>query len=59
MQAACEKQPSTMAAILGLEDGKVEEICAQVAREAGKGRGGPGELQLPGQLVISANGGTR
>src|SRR6476661_5520426 len=27
MQKACEKTPSTMAAVLGLEDGKVEEIC--------------------------------
>ena len=27
---ACEKQPSTMAAVLALEDSKVEEICASI-----------------------------
>jgi [acyl-carrier-protein] S-malonyltransferase len=53
MQAACEKQPSTMAAILGLEDGKVEEICAQITREAGKGVVVPANYNCPGQLVIS------
>jgi [acyl-carrier-protein] S-malonyltransferase len=30
MQKACEIQPSTMAAILGLEDAIVEEICAKI-----------------------------
>lgn len=53
MQAACEKQPSTMAAILGLEDGKVEEVCALVTREAGKGVVVPANYNCPGQLVIS------
>ncbi len=53
MQAACEKQPGTMAAILGLEDGKVEEVCAQVTREAGKGVVVPANYNSPGQLVIS------
>ena len=33
MQHACEQQPSSMAAVLGLEDGKVEEICAGVQEE--------------------------
>lgn len=53
MQLACEKQPSTMAAILGLEDGKVEEVCALVTREAGKGVVVPANYNCPGQLVIS------
>ena len=48
MQKACELQPSTMAAILGLEDDVVEEVCAQT----------PGivvaaNYNCPGQLVIS------
>lgn len=48
MQKACESTPSTMAAVLGLEDGKVEEICANT----------PGivvaaNYNCPGQLVIS------
>ena len=30
MQKACEIQPSTMAAVLGLDDAKVEEICASI-----------------------------
>lgn len=33
MQAACEANPSTMAAILGLDDEKVEEVCASVEGE--------------------------
>lgn len=48
MQKACEAQPSTMAAILGLEDEKVEEICAQI-----KGVVVPANYNCPGQLVIS------
>jgi [acyl-carrier-protein] S-malonyltransferase len=32
MQKACELEPSTMAAVLGLEDAKVEEICASLER---------------------------
>ena len=32
MQKACELNPSTMAAVLGLDDAKVEEICAAVHR---------------------------
>lgn len=48
MQKACEKTPSTMAAVLGLEDQVVEEICAKT----------PGivvaaNYNCPGQLVIS------
>jgi malonyl CoA-acyl carrier protein transacylase len=48
MQKACEKQPSTMAAVLGLEDAKVEEICASV-----EGIVVPANYNCPGQLVIS------
>lgn len=50
MQKACELEPSTMAAILGLEDAKVEEICAGV-----KGVVVPANYNCPGQLVISGS----
>jgi [acyl-carrier-protein] S-malonyltransferase len=48
MQKACELQPSTMAAVLGLDDAKVEEICKQV-----DGIVVPANYNCPGQLVIS------
>lgn len=48
MQAACEAVPSTMAAILGLEDVQVEEICAQI-----DGVVVAANYNCPGQLVIS------
>lgn len=48
MQDACDTNPSSMAAILGLEDALVEEICAQV-----KGIVVPANYNCPGQLVIS------
>ncbi|MFN3918333.1 MAG: ACP S-malonyltransferase [Flavobacteriales bacterium] len=48
MQKACEAQPSTMAAVLGLEDAKVEEICAGIS-----GVVVPANYNCPGQLVIS------
>jgi [acyl-carrier-protein] S-malonyltransferase len=48
MQKACEHQPSTMAAVLGLDDAKVEEICASV-----EGVVVPANYNCPGQLVIS------
>ncbi len=48
MQKACEKEPSTMAAILGLEDHVVEEICAAI-----DGIVVPANYNCPGQLVIS------
>jgi [acyl-carrier-protein] S-malonyltransferase len=48
MQKACESEPSTMAAILGLEDDVVEEICAQI-----EGVVVPANYNCPGQLVIS------
>lgn len=49
MQAACEANPSTMAAILGLEDAKVEEICASIEGEVVVAA----NFNCPGQLVIS------
>ena len=48
MQKACELQPSTMAAVLGLDDTVVEEICAKI-----KGVVVPANYNCPGQLVIS------
>jgi [acyl-carrier-protein] S-malonyltransferase len=52
MQKACEMNPSAMAAILGLEDEKVDQICADVS-----GRTGeivvPANYNCPGQVVIS------
>lgn len=48
MQKACELAPSTMAAILGLEDDDVERICAQI-----DGVVVPANYNCPGQLVIS------
>lgn len=48
MQAACDANPSSMAAILGLDDAKVEEICASV-----NGIVVPANYNCPGQLVIS------
>lgn len=48
MQKACEAVPSTMAAVLGLDDAKVEEICAGIS-----GIVVPANYNCPGQLVIS------
>ena len=48
MQKACELQPGTMAAVLGLEDAKVEELCATI-----DGIVTPANYNCPGQLVIS------
>ena len=48
MQKACELTPSTMAAILGLEDSVVEEICSSI-----DGVVVPANYNCPGQLVIS------
>jgi [acyl-carrier-protein] S-malonyltransferase len=54
MQAACELQPSTMAAVLALADDKVEAICAQVQIET-KEVVVPANYNCPGQLVISGS----
>ena len=54
MQKACEINPSTMAAVLRLEDEKVEAICAEVAASTGE----PvvaANYNCPGQLVISGS----
>jgi [acyl-carrier-protein] S-malonyltransferase len=50
MQKACEAQPGTMAAILGMEDEKVEEVCAGIP-----GIVVPANYNCPGQLVISGS----
>ena len=54
MQKACELIPSTMAAVLGLADDKVEEICAEVQRETGEVVVAA-NYNCPGQLVISGS----
>ena len=54
MQKACEMNPSTMAAVLGLADEKVEEICAKVQQESGEVVV-PANYNCPGQLVISGS----
>ena len=51
MQKACEQNPSTMAAILGLADEKVEEICASISEEIVVAA----NYNCPGQLVISGS----
>ncbi len=50
MQKACEAQPSTMAAILGLEDAVVDALCAKI-----DGVVVPANYNCPGQLVISGS----
>ncbi len=54
MQAACELQPSTMAAVLALADEKVEEICATVSKENNEVVVAA-NYNCPGQLVISGS----
>jgi [acyl-carrier-protein] S-malonyltransferase len=50
MQKACEKTPSTMAAILGLDDKIVEEVCASIKEIVV-----PANYNSPGQIVISGS----
>lgn len=50
MQKACEQNPSTMAAIIGLQDDVVAEVCAQI-----DGVVIPANFNCPGQLVISGS----
>ncbi len=50
MQKACELEPSTMAAIVGLEDAVVEEVCASIDDVVV-----PANYNCPGQLVISGS----
>lgn len=51
MQKACEIKPSTMAAVLGLDDAKVEEVCAGITDEIVVAA----NYNCPGQLVISGS----
>ena len=53
MQKACEAAPSTMAAIIGLPDEQVVEICKQVSTEGNVVVAA--NLNCPGQVVISGN----
>ena len=53
MQKACEVAPGTMAAIIGLPDAKVEEVCAEVSTDGNVVI--PANYNCPGQLVISGN----
>ena len=53
MQEACEVAPGTMAAIIGLPDEKVEEICQEVSKEGKVVI--PANYNCPGQLVISGD----
>ena len=50
MQKACEAEPSTMAAILGIDDKTVEDICASINEVVV-----PANYNSPGQLVISGS----
>lgn len=50
MQKACEKEPSTMAAILGLEDKIIEEVCSGIEAIVV-----PANYNSPGQVVISGS----
>jgi [acyl-carrier-protein] S-malonyltransferase len=50
MQKACEAEPSTMAAIVGLDDETVEKICGEIDEVVV-----PANYNCPGQLVISGS----
>ncbi len=50
MQKACEAEPSTMAAIIGLEDALVEEVCSRIDEVVV-----PANYNSPGQIVISGS----
>ena len=50
MQKACEKNPSTMAAVLGLENEVIENICSEIEEVVV-----PANYNCPGQLVISGS----
>ncbi len=54
MQKACELNPSTMAAVLALDDAKAVEICSQIQNETGE-IVVPANYNCPGQLVISGS----
>jgi [acyl-carrier-protein] S-malonyltransferase len=50
MQKACESEPSTMAAILGLDDRIIEDVCSQINEVVV-----PANYNSPGQIVISGS----
>ncbi len=50
MQKACEKEPSTMAAIMGMDDKQVEDVCSQIKLVVV-----PANYNSPGQVVISGS----
>ncbi|MFP4557746.1 MAG: ACP S-malonyltransferase [Bacteroidales bacterium] len=50
MQKACEREPSTMAAIIGLDDETVEKVCSEISDIVV-----PANYNSPGQLVISGS----
>ena len=54
MQKACEAAPSTMAAVIGLDDKSIEDICAETTAE-GNGVVVAANYNCTGQLVISGN----
>lgn len=49
MQKACEQNPSTMAAIIGMEDAVIEKVCSEIEGIV------PANYNCPGQLVISGS----
>lgn len=53
MQKACDAEPSTMAAIIGLDDATITNICAEVSTEGNIVI--PANFNCPGQVVISGN----
>ncbi len=54
MQKACEQNPSTMAAVLALDENRIEEICSAIQAETGE-IVVPANYNCPGQLVISGS----
>lgn len=53
MQKACEAAPSTMAAVIGMDDEKIEQICAEISKDGSVVV--PANYNSPGQVVISGN----
>lgn len=53
MQKACEATPSTMAAIIGLQDEVIEQVCSEISKEGNVVV--PANYNSPGQVVISGN----
>lgn len=53
MQKACEAAPSTMAAVIGMDDETIEQVCAEICKEGNVVV--PANYNSPGQVVISGN----